>query len=55
MVPRPLIAALTSALTLAEAPAAVLLGPRQVAKTILALALTNARPPVHLVLESSGN
>jgi hypothetical protein len=55
MVPRPLIAALTSALILAEAPAAALLAPRQAAKTILALALVNARPAVQLGLEPAGN
>ena len=39
-------------LALAEAPAVVLLGPRQVGKTTLALQLTGQPPPVYLDLES---
>jgi predicted AAA+ superfamily ATPase len=55
MVPRPLIAALTSALNLAEGSATALLGPRQVGRTLLALELANMRPAVHFGLEPSGN
>jgi uncharacterized protein len=53
MIPRRLASALTSAL--AEAPAVALLGPRQVGKTTLALALAAARPSVYLDLESEGD
>jgi predicted AAA+ superfamily ATPase len=49
MIPRPLTAALTSAL--AEAPAVALLGPPQVGKTTLALELAQTRPAVYLDLE----
>ncbi|TAK54586.1 MAG: ATP-binding protein [Gammaproteobacteria bacterium] len=53
MIPRRLIAALTSAL--AEAPAVALLGPRQVGKTTLALELAHTRPAVYLDLESEAD
>lgn len=53
MIPRRLVAALTSAL--AEAPAVALLGPRQVGKTTLALAVAGTRPSVYLDLESEAD
>jgi predicted AAA+ superfamily ATPase len=53
MIPRRLVAALTSAL--AEAPAVALLGPRQVGKTTLAHELANTRPAVYLDLESEAD
>jgi uncharacterized protein len=53
MIPRRLLAALTSAL--AEAPAVALLGPRQVGKTTLALELAHPRPAVYLDLESEAD
>lgn len=53
MIPRRLFPALTAALT--EAPAAALLGPRQVGKTTLALEVANERPAVHLDLESEAD
>jgi predicted AAA+ superfamily ATPase len=46
-------AALTSAL--AETPAAALLGPRQVGKPTLALAVAGSRPAVYLDLESEAD
>lgn len=53
MIPRRLAAALDAAL--AEAPAVALLGPRQVGKTTLALAVADARPSVYLDLESEAD
>ncbi len=53
MIPGRLIPAFTSAL--AKAPAVAPLGPRQVAKTSLALELANTQPAVYLHLEPSGN
>lgn len=53
MIPRRLVAALTSAL--AEAPAVALLGPRQVGKTTLALELAATRPAIYLDLESEAD
>lgn len=53
MLARQLQPALTSAL--AEAPAVALLGPRQVGKTTLALAVAETRPAVYLDLESEGD
>ncbi len=53
MIPRRLLPALTSAV--AEAPAAALLGPRQVGKTTLALAVAKGRPALHLDLESEAD
>jgi len=50
MIPRRLLPALTTAL--AEVPAVALLGPRQVGKTTLALAVASSRPSVCLDLES---
>ncbi len=50
MIPRRLATALKAAL--AEAPAVALLGPRQVGKTTLALALAAERPTVYLDLEA---
>jgi len=53
MIARRLLAQLTSAL--AESPAVALLGPRQVGKTTLALALAETRPAVYLDLESAAD
>ncbi len=53
MFPRRLLSALASAL--AEAPAAALLGPRQVGKTTLALDLAEARLAIYLDLESEAD
>ncbi len=53
MIPRRLLPALTEAL--AEAPAAALLGPRQVGKTTLALEAAKTRPAVYLDLESESD
>jgi len=53
MIPRRLQLTLTSAL--AEAPAVALLGPRQVGKTTLAIALAHGRPAVYLDLESEAD
>ncbi len=53
MIPRRLASALTDAL--AETPAVALLGPRQVGKTTLALALAESRPSVYLDLESDAD
>lgn len=53
MIPRRLLPALTAAL--AEAPAVALLGPRQVGKTTLALAVAASRPSVYLDLESEAD
>lgn len=50
MIPRRLLAVLTSALD--EAPAVALLGPRQAGKTTLALEVAKARPSIYLDLES---
>ncbi len=53
MIPRRLLSALTAAL--AEVPAVALLGPRQVGKTTLALAVADTRPSVYLDLESEAD
>jgi len=53
MIPRRLLPALTAAL--AETPAVALLGPRQVGKTTLALAVAHTRPSVYLDLESEAD
>ena len=53
MLPRRLLPALTTAL--AEAPAAALLGPRQVGKTTLALEIAGTRPSVYLDLETEAD
>ena len=53
MIERDLAAELRTAL--AESPAVVLLGPRQVGKTTLALALGEERPSVYLDLESAAD
>ena len=53
MIERFLLAELQAAL--ADAPAVVLLGPRQVGKTTLALELTGQPPPVYLDLESEAD
>ncbi len=53
MIPRRLLRELETAL--AESPAVALLGPRQVGKTTLALAVAKARPSVYLDLESEAD
>jgi hypothetical protein len=53
MIPRRILPTLTSALT--EVPAVALLGPRQVGKTTLALAVARTRPAVYLDLESEAD
>jgi hypothetical protein len=53
MIPRRVLPALTAGL--AEAPAVALLGPRQVGKTTLALAVAATRPSVYLDLESEAD
>jgi predicted AAA+ superfamily ATPase len=53
MICRRLVPELAAAL--AEAPAVALLGPRQVGKTTLALALAEARPSLYLDLESEAD
>jgi predicted AAA+ superfamily ATPase len=53
MIPRRLASEL--AIALAESPAVALLGPRQVGKTTLALAVAKARPAVYLDLESEAD
>lgn len=53
MIPRRLLDTLESALT--EAPAVALLGPRQVGKTTLALAMTQGRAAIYLDLESEAD
>ena len=53
MIPRRLSSLLTTAL--AEAPAVALLGPRQVGKTTLALAVAGERSAVYLDLESAAD
>jgi predicted AAA+ superfamily ATPase len=53
MLPRRLLPEITTAL--AEAPAAALLGPRQVGKTTLALEIAGTRPSVYLDLESESD
>ncbi len=53
MIPRRLLSPLSAALD--EAPAAALLGPRQVGKTTLALEVASTRPAVYLDLESEAD
>jgi hypothetical protein len=53
MIPRRLAPALATAL--AESPAVALLGPRQVGKTTLALAVAGSRPSIYLDLESEAD
>ena len=53
MIPRRLLDTLESAL--AEAPAVALLGPRQVGKTTLALAMVQGRAAIYLDLESEAD